>query len=373
MKLIKLIKKNIKDMSQEIKINPLSIEYNEQNIKQLTKGKGLCGLENLGNTCYMNSIIQCLSNTNDLREFFLTNKYKNFEKNDVPQFIMVSELNKLLRGLWFDNAIVSPKGFFHYLQVLSYKLGSGQFVGNNQNDSSELLIFILDTIHEGLCKPIETPFLDEDISKMSDSENCLYSANKQWHNIYKMGSSPILDMFYSQQHSRITCTNCGFISNSYDPCIMINLPIPVSSNNLSIYDCLDLYTKEETLDNNNKYKCEGCNTECNASKKLSIWKTPKYLLISFKRFQGDGTKLLDPIHFPAFDLNLQKYSENNLNSKYNLYAISNHTGNTGGGHYFSYCKNGEKWYEYNDRVVMTLTNEQILTNGAYVLFYERKD
>ena len=81
---------------------------------------------------------------------------------------MVSELNKLLRGLWFDNAIVSPKGFFHYLQVLSIKLGGGQFVGNNQNDSSELLIFILDTIHEGLCKPIATPFLEQDISKINE-------------------------------------------------------------------------------------------------------------------------------------------------------------------------------------------------------------
>jgi len=360
-------------MSRELKINPLSIEYNEQNIQSLSKGKGLCGLENLGNTCYMNSIVQCLSNTQELRELFLTNRYKNFEKSDIPHFIMVSEFNKLLRGLWFDNAIVSPKGFFHYLQILSFKIGSGQFVGNNQNDSSELLIFILDTLHEGLCKTVETPFLEQDTSKMSVNESCLYNANKQWHNIYKTCESPILDMFYNQQHSMITCTNCGFISHSYDPCVMINLPIPDSNNNLSIYDCFDLYTKEETLDNNNKYRCEGCNNECNATKKLTLCKTPTYLLISFKRFQSNGTKLINPIHFPIVDLNLEKYSENNTISNYNLYAISNHKGTTNGGHYFSYCKNGDKWYEYNDRVVMTMTKEQILTNGAYVLFYERKD
>ena len=360
-------------MSKEIKINPLSIQYSEQNIQSLTKGKGLCGLENLGNTCYMNSIVQCLSNTRELRELFLTNRFKNFEKLDVPQFIMVSELNKLIRGLWFDNAIVSPKGFFHYLQILSLKFGSGQFVGNNQNDSSELLIFILDTIHEGLCKPIETPFLEQDTSKMSDIQSNIYNANKQWFNIYKTGVSPILDMFYNQQHSIITCTNCGSVSNSYDPSIMITLPIPVSGNSLSIYDCFDTYTREEILDNSNKYKCDKCNTECNATKKLSICKTSKYLMISFKRFQSDGNKLTNPIHYPIFDLNLEKYSENNIRCKYNLYAISNHTGNTNGGHYFSYCKNGDKWYEYNDRVVMTMNNEQILTNGAYILFYERKD
>jgi len=360
-------------MAKEIKINPLSIQYNEDNIHSLTKGKGLCGLENLGNTCYMNSIVQCLSNTRDLRELFLTNKYKNFEKLDVPQFIMVSELNKLIRGLWFDNAIVSPKGFFHYLQVLSFKIGSGQFVGNNQNDSSELLIFILDTIHEGLSKCIETPFFEQDTSQMSVIESNAYNANKQWYNIYKSGVSPILDMFYNQQHSHVTCTNCGSVSNSFDPSIMITLPIPSSNSNLTIYDCFDTYTKEETLDNSNKYHCDKCNTECNATKKVIICKTSKYLMISFKRFQSDGSKLTNPIHYPIYDLDLSKYSDNNIKCKYNLYAISNHTGNTMGGHYFSYCRNGDKWYEYNDRVVMTMNNEQILTNGAYILFYERKD
>jgi ubiquitin carboxyl-terminal hydrolase 2/21 len=360
-------------MSKEIKNNPLSIEYNEQNIQSLTKGKGLCGLENLGNTCYMNSIVQCLSNSRFLREFFLTGNYKKYEKIDIPNYIMVSEFNKLLRGLWFDNAIVSPKGFFHYLQILSLKIGSGQFVGHNQNDSSELLIFLLDTLHEGLCKTIDTPFLEQDTAKMTAIENSLYNADKQWYNIYKSATSPILDMFYNQQHSKITCTNCGYISHSYEPSIIINLPIPRASSNINIYDCFELYTKEETLDNNNMYNCEGCNSECNAIKKMNLWKLSKYLIITFKRFQSDGTKLCDPIHFPLENLNLNKFSDNKLDANYNLYAISNHTGSTNGGHYFSYCKNGDKWYEYNDRIVMTMTQEQILTNGAYVLFYERKD
>lgn len=360
-------------MSKEIKNNPLSIEYNEQNIQTLTKGKGLCGLENLGNTCYMNSIVQCLSNSQNLREFFLTGNYKNYEKTDIPNYIMVSEFNKLLRGLWYDNAIVSPKGFFHYLQILSLKIGSGQFVGHNQNDSSEFLIFLLDTLHEGLCKTIETPFLEKDTKNMSNIEMSAYMAEKNWYNIFKSSKSPILDMFYTQLHSRITCTNCGYISHSYDPSIMITLPIPNTDTNININDCFDLYTKEETLDNNNKYNCEHCNNECNANKKLSLWKLPNYLIISFKRFQSDGTKLCNPINFPIENLNLQKYSDNNLDINYNLYAISNHTGSTNGGHYFSYCKNGDKWYEYNDRIVMTMSNEQILTNGAYVLFYERKN
>ena len=375
MKLINLIINLIKIMSKESKQNPLSIEYTEQNIKTLTRGKGLCGLENLGNTCYMSSIIQCLSNTNQFREMFLLNNYKLFERNDIPHFIMVSEMNKVLRGLWFDNAIVSPKGFFHYLQILSFKIGTGQFVGHNQNDSSELLLFLLDTIHEGLSKTTDITFNEQDTKVMDTNQTNIYHANKQWFNSFKTGISPLIDMFYNQLHSTIICNNCNHLSHSYDPSIIITLPVPnkEDSNTVSLYDCLKLYTSQEKLDDNNKYICEKCNVETNAYKKLNLFKTSKYLILSFKRFQNDGDKINTFIDYPIDNLVLDDYCDTPINSSYSLYAVSNHTGNLKGGHYFSYCKNADKWYEYNDHMVMKLTNEQIVSNNAYILLYEKND
>jgi ubiquitin carboxyl-terminal hydrolase 2/21 len=362
-------------MSKESKHNPLNIEYNVQNINVLTRGKGLCGLQNLGNTCYINSIVQCLSNTTRFREMFLLNTYKQFEKTDIPHFIMVSEMNKALRGLWFDNAIVSPKGFFHYLQVLSFKIGTGQFVGNNQNDSLELLLFLLDTIHDGLSKMTDITFNEQDTVLMDSNQLNNYNANKQWFNSFKNGISPLVDMFYNQLHSIITCNNCNHLSHSFDPSIVITLPIPNNqeSGNVSLYDCLKLFTNEEKLDDNNKYTCDKCNVETNAYKKLNLFKTSKYLILSFKRFQNDGNKINTFIDFPINNLVLEGYCDNQTNSTYNLYAVSNHTGSLMGGHYFSYCKNADKWYEYNDHMVMRLSNEQIVSNNAYILFYEKND
>lgn len=359
-------------MTEEQVIHPLSITYSRENIKSMTKGKGLCGLENLGNTCYMNSIVQCLSNTEWFREFFMTGEYKSLDKMNQIQSIMINEMNKLLRGLWYDNAIVSPKGFFNYLQILSLKIGGGQFVGNNQNDSSELLIFILDTIHEGLAKPIDTPFIEQDVSGFSETEQSRYYAAKHWYNIYKSGMSPIAENFYNQLHSNIVCSSCGESSINYDPSIMLTLPIPESKGQISIYDCLDLYTSEETLDNDNKYKCEKCGELSNATKKVGIWTTSKYLIICFKRFMQNTQKNCAPISYPVDDLDMSKYVINGESgTNYRLYGISNHVGSLGGGHYFSYCRNGDKWYEYDDKMVHLLREDAIVTNGAYVLFYER--
>jgi len=347
-------------MTTEININPLQFVYTIDNISEKTKDKGLCGLENLGNTCYMNSIIQCLSHTHWLREYFLLDTFKETVNDTKIQYIMVQEFNKLLRGLWHENAVVTPKSFFHYLQILSLKCGSGQFVGNNQNDSSELLVFILDCLNESLSKVYE--FSNE----INDT-----AAQKHWKMIFKSGLSPIVEQFYSQLHCTITCADCQHISYNYDPISILHLPIPDISDSIpTIYDCLDEFNREETLDENNQYKCEKCGNLSMAKRKEDIYKTSPYLIISLKRFNKNGTKNTKPVQFPIDELDITKYTIEKENKKYKLYAVSNHVGGSGGGHYFSYVESDGKWYECNDLYVKTLEKNRVLTNAAYILFYK---
>lgn len=360
-------------MSDELSIviNPQDIVFTKDTLKNKTLGKGLCGLENFGNTCFMNSILQCLSHTESLREFFLLDAYKETLHTDKIQFIMVNEFNKLLRGLWYENAVVTPKSFFQYLQVLSTKCGSGIFVGNNQNDSSELLVFMLDCFHEALSTSINYDFIEK--TGLSGDELIHYQANHSWHSIFKKSMSPIVSMFYNQLHVEIKCANCHEVSVSNDPISILHLPIPsiLAGQTATLYDCLDHFATGETFDNENLYKCDKCGVDSNANRHEKIYKTGEHLIICFKRFSKTSEKNHAPIHFPVENLDISKYCICKDNTQYKLYAISNHVGSLNSGHYFSYVESCGNWYEFNDIYVRGLEREKIVTNSAYVLFYKK--
>lgn len=340
--------------TESVRINPLDIIFSRDNIEDKTKGKGLCGLQNLGNSCYMNSIIQCLSNTNWLRHFLLLDEFKEFNQEEKPHKIMLLELNKLIRALWFQNAVVSPKSFFNYLGLLSVKLGSGQFAGHNQNDSSELLVFILDLLNESMASNIplvENPNQPRII----------------WERIFKNSWSPIVDAFYNQSHTQITCENCKFCSVSYDPMVILHLPI----NGTTLEECLQNYSNEELLSGDNAYYCDKCENRSDAIRKDGIWNTADHLIITLKRFGSDGSKNNALITYPIGQLDMTPYLKSGDSRKYELYAVSNHLGGSiHGGHYTSYVKNAGSWYEYNDSMVNTATQENIVSPNSYVLFYK---
>jgi len=345
--------------------NPLDFKYTTENILEKTKDKGLCGIDNLGNTCYVNSIVQCLSHTEWLREYILIDKYKETVNVDKVQFILINEFSKLLRGLWYENAVVTPKSFLHYLQILSTKCGSGQFSGYSQQDSNELLLFILDLLHESVCRPNEHLITD-------DTE-----AGKTWFSMYKSSYSPIIQNFYNQIENKVSCNKCGNVSINYDSISILNVPIPSSKDRgeLNIYDCFNQFNAIEDMNENNQYKCAYCDCLTDAKREEKLYKTSNILIISFKRF----TKVEDMItqkntkfiNCPIDILDLTEIvKDKSCPKKYSLYAVSNHTGSLMGGHYYSHIKKGSNWYSCNDMYIQTLNKEDVISDKAYILFYK---
>jgi len=345
--------------------NPLDFKYTSENILEKTKDKGLCGIDNLGNTCYVNSIIQCLSHTDWLREYILLETYKETVNADKVQFILINELNKLLRGLWYENAVVTPKSFLHYLQILSVKCGSGQFVGNSQQDSNELLVFLLDLLHESVSRPNEHLITDDN------------EAGRTWFNMYKSSYSPIIENFYSQIENKVTCNTCNTISINYDSISILNIPIspPNERRETSIYYCFNQFNTIEDLLQDNQYKCSKCDCLTDAKREETLYRTGNILIISLKRFTKVGEMITQKntqfVNCPIDNLDLSAITKHKTcPRKYSLYAVSNHSGSLNGGHYYSHIKKGASWYLCNDMYIQTLNKDDVISDKAYILFYK---
>nr|XP_020453979.1 ubiquitin carboxyl-terminal hydrolase 2-like [Monopterus albus] len=333
--------------------------------------QGLVGLRNLGNTCFMNSIVQCLSNTPELRDYCLRNIHRtDLNNNCRDNAALMEEFAKLTQSLWSSvNEAISPSDFRNQIQRYAPK-----FVGCNQQDAQEFLRCLLDGLHNEVNRVTVRPQVSaEDFDHLSDDEK----GKRMWNMYLEREDSKVVDLFVGQLKSSLTCSVCGFRSTMFDPFWDLSIPIAQkSSGEVTLKDCLRLFTKEDVLDGEERPTCNRCKARRKCTKRFSIQKFPQILVLHLKRFSDSNiqaSKLSTYVNFPLKELDLREFaSESSERAVYNLYAVSNHWGNTLGGHYTAYCRNpalGE-WYSYNDTRVSPISSSQVRSNNAYVLFYE---
>ncbi|CAN8303606.1 unnamed protein product [Cochlearia groenlandica] len=336
------------------------------------KMRGLVGLLNLGNTCFMNSTLQCLAHTPPIVEYFVQD-YSNDINADNPlgtRGELAVAFGELLKTLWSsDQNAVAPQDFKAKLAQFA-----PQFSGYGQHDSQEMLAFLLDGLHEDLNKVKRKPYIEaRDSNGRSDDE----LAEEAWKYHKARNDSVIVDVCQGQYKSTLVCPDCGKISIAFDPFMYLSLPFP-SSNTRSLFSCLEAFLAEEPLGQDDMWYCPACKEHKQANKKLDLWKLPDILVFHLKRFMFNShlkNKINTFVNFPIHDLDLSKYvkSKDGQTYLYNLYAISNHYGAMGSGHYTAYAKLMEenKWYDFNDRLVTATDESEIKTSAAYVLFYQR--
>jgi ubiquitin carboxyl-terminal hydrolase 8 len=329
---------------------------------------GLSGLVNLGNTCYMNSAIQCLSHTEVLTDYFLSKKFVNDYNQKSKTCNLAKEWYRLVNGLHEDNCVVSPKSFYRTIVYLSEDIGIS-FGFGNQNDVQEFLVFFIDSLHEALCKEVVITISG---TVKNDTDKMALKAMTNWKEFFKNSYSKIIQLFYGQMITRIFVD--GIVkSTNYSPICFFTLYIPDNKPNPTIYDCFDNFTATEELTDDNKWKDDN-GIAYDADKKIDIWDFPDIIIVSINRFNNRGEKRNDMVKYPIDNLDLSKYciGYNKYKSKFDLYGICNHIGGANSGHYFSYCKCKDgNWYEFNDSNVSKISNEKLITSSAYCLFYKK--
>ncbi|NXP45445.1 UBP42 hydrolase, partial [Heliornis fulica] len=309
---------------------------------QQTQSVGV-GLQNLGNTCFLNSTLQCLTYTPPLANYMLSLEHTQscHEKGFCMMCTMEAHINQVL---CCSNNAIKPISVINGLKRIGKHFHFG-----SQEDAHEFLCFTVDALQKA----------------------CLNGSTKLDRS--SQATTLIYQIFGGYLRSRVKCLNCKGVSDTYEPFLDITLDIKAVT---SVTRALEQFVKPEQLDGENSYKCSKCKKMVPASKRYTIHRSSNVLTISLKRFANfTGGKINKDVKYPEY-LDLRAYMSQSIGEPliYALYAVLVHSGfNCNAGHYLCFIKAGNGlWYRMNDASVDLTDIKTVLNQQAYVLFYIRR-
>lgn len=333
------------------------------------------GLTNNGATCYINTAVQCLGFCSPFLKYILSGQPP---KDHTP---LTNELREIYMELWVHRNTIAPHKF---LRSLQHALGS--FINIfEQNDITEFLMLYIDKLNTDL--GVEIKVTANEMLEMKRKIFTTYKNNKQfqklayememaWLTSIKKEYSPIMDIFYGQLVSQVICGNCKHIHHNYEVYSSLPLPLVNSKEDQTYEDLLQAYFAREyinTNENDKGWTCDNCKESAKSPKCLKLYRMPKVLIVTLKRFNRNLNKSNAKVSMPT-QLDLTRYSLRDDGCKYRLSAVAHHQGGMGSGHYNCICHHKKgTWIAIDDVLVREASKDEVehVMNHGYVYFYEQ--
>ncbi len=339
------------------------------------------GLPNTGYTCYLNSILQILANTPEMRSQgarYTRGSKARASSNPDPQANAICDaydnwLSVHLSGSSDRENATALLKFISCFKVYYQNFGSGM------QDQYEYLLLLLKIFHDSRSF-IRDGFDYGSLTKLQSKASESLRKDGMWVSFddkmatskHKYGwDSVVFRTFTGQYHTQTICnaSSCGYISHRFETFRILDLDIPDTQTTLQ--ECLSWTLRDTQLDKDNSYECDQCHKKSRCIRKTSICLYPKVLILCLKRFivryLQDGRISLDK---NQADVSVPLNMDLESGSKYELYAIAHHIGNQRGGHCFTTLKkpNG-KWVTVDDTCISATSGAAFCGSTPYLLFY----
>ena len=382
-------------MSTRLKISSSSNATTTFDAYEKYRDRGLTGLANLGDTCFINALLQIISHTYELDDILDGGGYKTKLNKCIDSELLLS-WDELRLLMWSENCTISPGGFVHAIRNTSKLKNNSMFSAISQNDMPEFLTFLFDIFHNALKRKVSMTIDGRPKNKRDKMAKMCYEMIKK---MYTANYSEIFKLFYGIHVSTLSSSSPlspsstnqkekeEYLSIRPEPFMIISLPIPreksnASKNTITLMDCFDLNCESEYLEGENAWFNETLGKKQNVHKRLVYWSLPDVMILDIKRFEyspesDSYVKNQTAIRIPVENVDFSKYVEgyNKESYVYDLYGICNHHGDETFGHYTSTVRTANsKWYNFNDANVkeVSIGDSEIVGNTPYCLFYRKK-
>ena len=376
----------------EVNCGDIKFNYLNKDNSVIIKKLPPVGLANIGNTCYMNAALQCVSNVDKLSNFLLDQKNVNLIKKNKEN-ILVEPYIEVLENLYRktpeseddENFTYSPK----YIRDVFY---SNNLFQGNAGDSIDLIMYFLQKMHEELNKipgnlnPFFSKYYINNTYNSNMDQYEITSLNNFIQNSsgQNITNSIISNTFFVIECSKTKCYNCKRCGYDFQFKNYIIFPLEeirknteisrgISLSSVTLYDCFIYYEKTNYFTGTNRILCNKCGYTSDAENSSFIYSVPDTLIINLNR--GIGNIYNVGIEYDE-NLDLEGFVKYDGDSKkYKLTGIVTHVGSSGvGGHYMAFCykEKYNRWYLFNDAIVSESDfNTAKSTGDSYILFYRR--